>query len=272
MAKTHKSDVYAFGCLYYEVSNNKHSIAISEQVISKIFYDAVPFAAKRNAQVMWLVNRGERPPRLDKPSLSNWAWKLVQNCWAQDALERPAMKDVMERMTIFDPLPVSISWLKYKKVRQNRKSTYVLLMNGQPGSPITSIVNTTTVNLIHRFLSGDDYINVAREINDTSVITDLVDLMLYLICHGDLSTSLHANDRARRLMLSIIAKTPVIPKSLFVAKGRLLTDRDLVDVGRFGLVFKTELWGELFALKVLHRTYSDNVSCSSRSHDTLFQF
>jgi serine/threonine protein kinase len=29
-AKTHKSDVYAFGCLYFEVSNNKHSSAISE--------------------------------------------------------------------------------------------------------------------------------------------------------------------------------------------------------------------------------------------------
>ena len=26
MAKTYKSDVYAFGCLYYEVSNNKHLV------------------------------------------------------------------------------------------------------------------------------------------------------------------------------------------------------------------------------------------------------
>ena len=30
MVKTYKSDVYAFGCLYYEVSSNKHANAISE--------------------------------------------------------------------------------------------------------------------------------------------------------------------------------------------------------------------------------------------------
>jgi serine/threonine protein kinase len=30
MVKTYKSDVYAFGCLYYEVSGNKHTSAISE--------------------------------------------------------------------------------------------------------------------------------------------------------------------------------------------------------------------------------------------------
>jgi serine/threonine protein kinase len=30
MVKTYKSDVYAFGCLYYEVGGNKHASAISE--------------------------------------------------------------------------------------------------------------------------------------------------------------------------------------------------------------------------------------------------
>ena len=28
--KTEKSDVYAFGCLYYEVGNNKHTDTLSE--------------------------------------------------------------------------------------------------------------------------------------------------------------------------------------------------------------------------------------------------
>ena len=144
-------------------------------------------------------------------------------------------------------------------------------MNGQPGSPITSVVNTTLVNLVHNFLSRDDYINVVAELNDTSVITDLADLILYLLCHGDLANSLHGNTRARQLMLNIMAKTPVMPKSLFVTEVGLLTDRALIDVGRFGLVFKTELQGNLVALKVLHRTHNNTVSCSYQSHNVLCQ-
>ena len=140
-------------------------------------------------------------------------------------------------------------------------------MNTQPGSPIASIVNTTTVNLIHKLLSRDDYVNVAAELRDTSVITDLVDFILYLLCHGDL---LHANSRARRLMLNIIAKTPVIPRSLLVTGVGAITDQDLIDVGRFGLVFKAELRGKSVALKVLHRAYNKTVSCSCRSHNVLF--
>ena len=67
---------------------------------------------------MRLVSRGERPPRLDKPRLSDWAWELIQSCWAQDALKRPAMKNVVESMmTILDSFPVFLSWLKDKKVR-----------------------------------------------------------------------------------------------------------------------------------------------------------
>ena len=145
-------------------------------------------------------------------------------------------------------------------------------MNGQPGSPIASVVNTTTVNLIHKLLSMDNYINVTAELSDTSIITDLVDFMLYLLCHGDLSNSLHVNNRARRLVLNIIIKTPVIPRSLLVMGVRAITDRDLIDVGRFGLVFKGELHGKLVALKVLHRAYNSTVSCSCQSHDVICQF
>ena len=69
---------------------------------------------------MWLVSRGERPPRLDEPPLSDWAWKLMQICWVREALKRPAMNDVVERMmTILDPFAVLLSWLKDKKVQQS---------------------------------------------------------------------------------------------------------------------------------------------------------
>jgi hypothetical protein len=222
---------------------------------------------------MWLVSRGERPSRPDEPPLSDWAWELIQSCWAQEALKRPAIKYVVERMmTILDPFPVFLSWLKDKKVRQSYESAYILLINCQPGSPITSVVNTVTVNLVHKFLSREDYVNVAAELSDTFVITDLVDFMLYLLCHGHLSNSLHANNRARRLMLNIIAKTPVMPRSLLVMGVWPLMEQNLVHVGRFGLIFKTNLRGKLVAVKVLHRAYNNTASCSSPSHGIHCQF
>ena len=49
-------------------------------------------------QIMWLVSRGKRPPRLDEPPLSDWAWKLIESCWVNETWSRPAMKDIVERM------------------------------------------------------------------------------------------------------------------------------------------------------------------------------
>lgn len=48
---------------------------------------------------MRFVSRGELPSRLDEPPLSNGAWELIQWCWARDGAKRPAMTDVLERMT-----------------------------------------------------------------------------------------------------------------------------------------------------------------------------
>ena len=73
-------------------------------------------------------------------------------------------------------------------------------------------------------------------------------------------------------MLNIIAKTPVMPRSLLVTGVGAITNRDIINFGRFGLVFKAELQGKLVALKVLHRAYNTTVSCSSRSHNVLYQF
>ena len=47
---------------------------------------------------MKLVSRGKRPPRLDKPPLSDKAWKLIKRCWVKEAARRPAMEDVVEKM------------------------------------------------------------------------------------------------------------------------------------------------------------------------------
>ena len=131
-------------------------------------------------------------------------------------------------------------------------------------------MNKTTVNLIHKLLSREDYINVAAQLSDTTIINDFVDFMQYLLFNGDLSNSHGMSDvnrRARRLICKIIAKTPVIPRSFFVPGVEVKADPDLIGVGRFGLVFKAELWGDAVALKVLHRVPIKSVRCPHQSHD-----
>lgn len=100
-----------------------------------------------------------------------------------------------------------------------------------------------------------------------------MDLVQYLLFNGDLSNShglLDANRRARRLTFKIISKTPVMPRSFFVPGVEAKADRDLICVGRFGLVFKGELRENAVALKVIHKAPIKIVRCSRRSHDINF--
>ena len=49
-------------------------------------------------QIMKLIFDGTRPLRRDAPPLNDNAWELIQRCWAENASERPGMKDVAELM------------------------------------------------------------------------------------------------------------------------------------------------------------------------------
>ncbi|KAF8325732.1 kinase-like domain-containing protein [Amanita rubescens] len=82
-ARTQMTDVYAFGCLFYE-----------------IHYDSVPFAGKTDLQILGLHDRGEQPPRPHHPPLSDGVWDMIQRCWGRDALKRPRMKDITKNMTL----------------------------------------------------------------------------------------------------------------------------------------------------------------------------
>ncbi|KAF8336184.1 kinase-like domain-containing protein [Amanita rubescens] len=89
-ARTQMSDVYAFGCLYYE-----------------IHYDSIPFAGKQDLQILTLISRGILPPRLDEPPLSDRAWNVIRCCWVREASERPRMKEITENMMSVT-LPMSL--------------------------------------------------------------------------------------------------------------------------------------------------------------------
>jgi hypothetical protein len=64
----------------------------------QVQFDTIPFQGMNEIQIVKLVSRGKRPPRIDKPPLSDKAWKLIKRCWAKEAARRPAMEDIMERM------------------------------------------------------------------------------------------------------------------------------------------------------------------------------
>ncbi|KAF8332885.1 kinase-like domain-containing protein [Amanita rubescens] len=101
--RTQMSDVYAFGCLYYE-----------------IHFDSIPFSAKPEFQIMTLVTRGTRPPRIEEPFLSDVAWKMIQRCWVQEPSQRPRMKDVTESMDMSES--ASLSSLNYE-IRRDTSPT-----------------------------------------------------------------------------------------------------------------------------------------------------
>lgn len=113
-ARTQKSDVYAFACLYYEVRISKCVGAYPKRCITQIQYDALPFAGSKDVQIMKMISRGEHPPRQDEPPLSDRAWNLIQWCWVRDAAKRPTIEDVRKTM---------MAWIRHQSVLQNSERT-----------------------------------------------------------------------------------------------------------------------------------------------------
>lgn len=133
--KSQKSDVYAFGRLYYEVGNNIRSSNLLSLVIVQIHYNQTPFAGEEDLRNKELVSKGELPPRLDEPPLSDGAWDLIQSCWIKQAADRPAIKEVLERMEAIlkmqrnsdrRPLLSLLSILREREVRQFEKARIYL--------------------------------------------------------------------------------------------------------------------------------------------------
>ena len=108
-ARTQESDIYAFGSLYYEVSNMKCAERNPLVRIAQIHYDVIPFDGVGAVPFMRGVSRGERPPRLDYPPLSDDAWKLIHKCWAHDKRLRPGIRDVVKMMKWWWTKPPELS-------------------------------------------------------------------------------------------------------------------------------------------------------------------
>ncbi|KAK7466334.1 Rho guanine nucleotide exchange factor [Stygiomarasmius scandens] len=81
---TYKSDIYAFGCVCYE-----------------IFTGLVPFQelAKDPAVLYQLLSR-KRPRRpLDEPQLTDTIWAVIERCWAHAPNDRPTASELPQLLT-----------------------------------------------------------------------------------------------------------------------------------------------------------------------------
>jgi len=79
--RTMRTDVYAFGCLYFAA-----------------FYDSVPFQGKESYPIMSIVTKGQRPSQSGAPIMEADIWNLIQKCWKQKPSLRPSMKAVEAKL------------------------------------------------------------------------------------------------------------------------------------------------------------------------------
>jgi hypothetical protein len=113
-----------------------------------------------------------------------------------------------------------------------------------------------------------DYGEIAEQLSDTSEsdISNMLDFILFLVRGGHLlnrnATLSDANWRARRLMIKVITKTPVIPTSIIVTGVSMPAGRDCIGSGGFGEVYKGKLGRTSVALKVIYKANNNVVSSS----------
>jgi len=86
---SHKSDIYAFGMLAFE-----------------LFTDTAPYASYRavkDYQIVPLVHGGFRPKRGQdrRRYISDDMWALMQICWAHEPKQRPTAKYVLQQLRLY---------------------------------------------------------------------------------------------------------------------------------------------------------------------------
>ncbi|KAF8169191.1 kinase-like domain-containing protein [Mycena galopus ATCC 62051] len=93
--RTPATDVYAFGCVCFE-----------------LYTEQPPFASLSDITALLMVLDGKRPERpLGPPVMSDTLWKHVTNCWAESPTTRPSTALVVHNMAWPRPVPPTTSAL-----------------------------------------------------------------------------------------------------------------------------------------------------------------
>ncbi|KAF8631111.1 hypothetical protein AX17_005156 [Amanita inopinata Kibby_2008] len=142
------------------------------------------------------------------------------------------------------PLPLLLSMLRDKRA-----------------VPVNSLANAVTVDLLVEFLGLKNYINLGLQIVDLEDIEKLLDFLVHLLHNNILSAVIpDANRRARRLMLKLLTRTVIIPKSLYLPNVSMEIP-DYVARGGFANIFVGNYNGARVALKRLHNVRDDVNFC-----------
>ncbi|KAG6853806.1 hypothetical protein C0991_001257 [Blastosporella zonata] len=113
---TEKSDIFAWGCLCYEIFTNRvpfYHIRLPTTVMLRILEGQIPLRPKAEDPV-WLEN-----------GLTKSIWHLLEECWKSDPAVRPDMSTIVSRLSLeipHDPRPVP-QWPAGSAMRFRKKES-----------------------------------------------------------------------------------------------------------------------------------------------------
>jgi serine/threonine protein kinase len=122
--RTPATDVYAFGCVCFEVTVFRVSALCSE--IVQLYTGRPPFSSLPEPAALMRVLDGERPERQPGlPAMSDRLWQHVTEFWAQSPDTRPPTRFVVQKMVWPTPGPRDVSPLSSIQKAPSAPSTPV---------------------------------------------------------------------------------------------------------------------------------------------------
>ena len=103
-AHTFRSDIWALGCLVYEVPSHVYHSS-STDVYSKLLTDIIPYSIARNeCNLIVCILKGKLPADLPSPILPRDISKLLASCWRIVPFDRPVILNFLQSLRTSEQL------------------------------------------------------------------------------------------------------------------------------------------------------------------------